>query len=169
MLIGTRALFVSLAVSIALASDPDGAGLQPGVMPVSFKTGGPNCATLADWEIHAYNDDFYILRESGCIDAEKPFLYLIFGDQKALLEDTGVGKVQVAPIVTDLIAKWANTKNHPPVSLVVIHSHGHGDHTAGDPQFHALAGVQFIAAKPEEVSKAAGITNWPEGLGKIDL
>src|SRR5215470_5176990 len=90
MRIGTRALFVSLAVSIALASDPDGAGLQPGVMPVSFKTGGPNCATLANWEVHEYNEDFYVLRESGCIDAEKPFLYLIFGDNKALLEDTGV-------------------------------------------------------------------------------
>ena len=169
MRIGTRALFVSLAVSIALASDPDGAGLQPGVMPVSFKTGGPNCATLADWEVHEYNEDFYVLRESGCIDAEKPFLYLIFGEQKALLEDTGVGKVQIAPMVMDVLAKWAKRKNHAPVSLVVIHSHGHGDHTAGDPQFQALPGVQFIAAKPEEIQKATGIASWPKGLGKLDL
>jgi len=165
-----RTLVVCLAAAgFVVASEPDGAGLQPGVMPAAFKTGGPNCVTLPDWEVHEYNEDFYILRESGCIDAEKPFLYLIFGQQKALLEDTGVGKVQVVPIVMDLLAKWAKKKNHAPVSLVVIHSHGHGDHTAGDPQFQGLPNVQFIAAKPEEIQKAAGIPAWPADLGKIDL
>jgi hydroxyacylglutathione hydrolase len=170
MRITMRALVVCLAVGLcAAASEPDGAGLQTGVMPAAFKTGGPNCVTLPDWEVHEYNEDFYILRETGCIDAEKPFLYLIFGKQKALLEDTGVGKVQVAPIVMDLLAKWAKKKNHAPVSLVVIHSHGHDDHTAGDPQFQGLPNVQFIAAKPEEIQKAAGIAAWPNDLGKIDL
>src|ERR1700758_2212227 len=110
-------MLACLAVAVcAWASEPDGAGLQPGVLPPAFRTGGPDCAAFADWEVHAYNDDFYILRESGCIDAEKPFLYLIFGEQKALLEDTGVGKVQVAPVVMDLLAKWAKKKNHAPVS-----------------------------------------------------
>src|SRR6516225_5333485 len=87
-----RTLTLFLCLTAALASEPDGAGLQTGTMPVSFKTGGPNCVTLPDWEVHEYNEDFYILRESGCIDAEKPFLYLIFGDKEALLEDTGVGR-----------------------------------------------------------------------------
>src|SRR6202023_1243143 len=138
------------------ASEADGAGLQPGVLPSTWTTGGPNCVTLPDWQVHEYNEDFYILRESGCIGAEKPFLYLIFGKQKGLLEDTGVGKVQVAPIVMDLLAKWAKKKNRAPVSLALIHSHGHDDHTAGDPQFQGLPNVQFIAAKPEEIQKAAG-------------
>ena len=44
-----------------------------------------------------------------------------------------------------------------PVSLVVIHSHSHGDHTAADAQFQAMADVQFIAAAPPEIQKAAGI------------
>jgi glyoxylase-like metal-dependent hydrolase (beta-lactamase superfamily II) len=169
MRIGKLGACVCLTVFGALASEPDGAGLQPGVMPASFKTGGPNCVTLPDWEVHEYNEDFYILRESGCIDAEKPFLYLIFGEQKALLEDTGVGKVQVAPVVIGLLDKWAKKKNQAAVSLIVIHSHGHGDHTAGDPQFQALRNVQFVPAKPEEIQKAAGIAKWPGSLGKIDL
>jgi hydroxyacylglutathione hydrolase len=78
---------------MAWASEPDGAGLEPGLLPASWLSGGPNCVSVPDWQVHEYNDNFYILRESGCINYEKPFLYLIFGDKKALLEDTGAGQV----------------------------------------------------------------------------
>src|SRR3954449_1794758 len=97
-----------------------GAALLPGVLPSSWKTGGPNCVTVPDWQVHEYNEDFYILRESGCIHYEKPFLYLIFGEDKALLEDTGAGEVQTAPFVMRLIEKWAKKKNRAPVPLIVI-------------------------------------------------
>jgi hydroxyacylglutathione hydrolase len=144
-------------------------GLTPGVLPSSWRTGGPTCLTVPDWQVAQYNADFYLLRESGCINYEKPFLYLIFGEQKAILEDTGAGDVQTAPFVMALLDKWAKEKKHAPVSLIVIHSHGHGDHTAGDKQFQSLPGVQFIAAQPAEIQKAAGIANWPNDLGTIDL
>jgi glyoxylase-like metal-dependent hydrolase (beta-lactamase superfamily II) len=164
-----RLILCLAAAFAALATEPDGAGLQPGKLPAAFLTGGPNCVAIPEWQVHPYNEDFYILRESGCIDAEKPFLYLIFGRDKALLEDTGVGKVQVAPFVMDLISRWAAQKHRAPVPLIVIHSHGHGDHTAGDPQFQALPNVQFIAARPAEIQQAAAIVNWPSDTGHIDL
>src|SRR5436189_4071858 len=103
--------------------------LQPGTLKHTWLTGGPNCLEVPDWQVHEYNEDFYILRESGCINAEKPFLFLMFGDNKALLEDTGVASatdksvIPTASVITDLMAKWAKRKNHAPVSLVVIHSH----------------------------------------------
>jgi len=125
--------------------------------------------SVPDWVVHEYNDDFYILRESGCIHYEKPFLYLVFGERRALLEDTGAGEVQTAPFVMGLIQKWAKKKNRPAPSLIVIHSHGHGDHTAGDKPFQTLAGVQFVAATPADIQKAAGIANWPADLGQIEL
>src|ERR1700736_6133595 len=95
------------------ASEADGAGLQPGALPSTWTTGGPNCVTVPDWQVHEYNEDFYILRESGCINAEKPFLFLMFGDNKALLEDTGVASaadksvIPTASVIMDLMAKWA--------------------------------------------------------------
>src|SRR5262249_54887205 len=129
-----------------------------------------DCVSVPDWQVHEYNEDFYILRESGCTNAEKPFLYLIFGNEKALLEDTGAGRgVQTEPFVTGLMAKWAKRKGHAPVPLIVIHSYGRGDYRAGDKQFQAIPTVQFVAATPAEVQKAAGISNWPTQLGKIDL
>jgi len=155
-------------MAAAWAADP-AAGLEPGALPAAWLTGGPNCVSAPDWQVHEYNDDFYILRESGCTHYEKPFLYLIFGERKALLEDTGAGEVQTAPLVMSLLQKWAQKKNRAAPSFIVIHSHGHGDHTAGDKQFQALAGVEFIAATPADVEKAAGIAAWPSGLGQIDL
>ena len=62
---------------------------RPGTIPAKWISGGPNCVEVPDWQVHAYNEDFYILRQSGCVNYEKPFLYLIFGKEKALLEDTG--------------------------------------------------------------------------------
>jgi hydroxyacylglutathione hydrolase len=157
----------------------DGMGLQPGVVPEGWKSGGPNCVTIPDWQVKEYNEDFYILRESGCVNPEKPFLYLIFGEKKALLEDTGVAMlmpdhtrgtvIPTAPVILDLMAKWTAKKNHAPVSLVVIHSHAHNDHTAADAQFQALPNVEYIAPKPEAISKATGIANWPNDIGHIDL
>jgi glyoxylase-like metal-dependent hydrolase (beta-lactamase superfamily II) len=124
---------------------------------------------VPDWQVHEYNQDFYILRESGCIHYEKPFLYLIFGSEKALLEDTGAGDVQTAPFVLSLVSKWAKARNRAEPGVMVIHSHGHGDHTAGDKQFQGMPKVEFIAATPGEVQKATGIKKWPEDPGFIDL
>jgi glyoxylase-like metal-dependent hydrolase (beta-lactamase superfamily II) len=161
-----------------MAAPNDQAGLIPGDLSQPWLTGGPSCVTVPDWQVHEYNEDFYILRESGCVDAEKPFLYLIFGDKKALLEDTGVARrppgargeaIPTAPVIQEIMAKWAARKHHAPVSLVVIHSHSHSDHIAADAQFQTAPGVQFIAATPEAIQKAAGIAEWPSDLGTIDL
>jgi hydroxyacylglutathione hydrolase len=157
------------AFSACAATKADGAGLQSGALPGAWRTGGPNCVTVPDWQVHEYNEDFYIIRESGCIHFEKPFLYLIFGRDKALLEDTGAGEVQTGPYVMSLLAKWAKKKNRMPPPLIVIHSHAHNDHVAGDKQFQSLANVQFIAPTPAEIQKATGIANWPTDLGSIDL
>ncbi|MCU1326672.1 MAG: beta-lactamase domain protein [Bryobacterales bacterium] len=161
-----KPLLVLLAsATLTFAAD----ALVPGTLPQSFRSGGPNCLTVPDWQVHAYNEDFYILRESGCINYEKPFLYLIFGNDFALLEDTGAGKVDTATEVLALIEKWAKLKKRTPVPLIVIHSHGHGDHTAGDKGLQAVPGIRFIAATPEAITEATSISKWPETNGQIDL
>lgn len=145
------------------------AGVAVGTFPTAWQTGGPNCDDFPKWQVHEYNPDFYILRESGCTNYEKPFLYLIFGSDRALLEDTGAGKVETAGIVNEVIAKWAQRNKKTSVPLVVTHSHGHGDHTAGDAQFKDQPNVQFVAATVPEIQKAFGIEHWPTDIGHIDL
>ena len=38
----------------------------------------------------------FVLRQSMCTNYEGPFLYLLFGSEKVLLQDTGAGGVDVA-------------------------------------------------------------------------
>jgi hydroxyacylglutathione hydrolase len=158
-------LILSFFATLLRAGDT----LEAGTLPARWTSGGPDCASAVDWEVHAYNPDFFVLRESGCINYEKPFLYLIFGEKKVLLEDTGAGAVKTAEFVSGLIDRWAKERKKERPQLVVIHSHGHGDHTAGDQDLRALPGVEFIAANPADIQKAAGIASWPAGSGTLDL
>src|SRR5947209_3856739 len=133
--------------------------IETGTLPLSWRTGGPNCVEVPGWQIHAYNDSFYILRESGCTHYEKPFLYLIFGKDRALLVDTGAGASDAVSIVAPLVASRVS-------SLVVTHSHAHGDHTAGDKGFASMPNVTLVPATVEAEQKAFAIT---EQQGSIDL
>lgn len=146
------------------------AGVAVGSLPRVWQTGGPDCATLPKWQVQEYNPDFYILRESGCTNYEKPFLYLIFGSERALLEDTGAGReVDTSSAVMDVVAQWAKRNRRTSVPLIVMHSHGHGDHTAGDAQFKDKPNIEFVAATVPEIQKAFGIEHWPNDIGHVDL
>jgi hydroxyacylglutathione hydrolase len=161
--------FAVTALVMAQAPQPDGAGVRPGTLPATWITGGPDCSAVPDWQVHPYNEDFYILRESGCTNYEKPFLYLLFGKDRALLEDTGAGKSDASRIVTEVIAKWSAQKGRTPIPLIVAHSHSHGDHVAGDPGFRALDNVTMVPLTVEGTAQFYGIAKWPEGIGHIDL
>lgn len=160
--------FAFAVLALAQAPQPDGGGVRAGSLPKHWITGGPDCAAVPDWQVHQYNPDFYILRESGCTDYEKPFLYLFFGKERALLEDTGAGKSDVAQAVTAIVAKWCARNGRSSLPLVVTHSHSHGDHVAGDAQFRALPNTTMVPLTQDGTKAFYGMTEWP-GTGQIDL
>jgi glyoxylase-like metal-dependent hydrolase (beta-lactamase superfamily II) len=121
------------------------------------------------WQVHAYNPDLYILRESGCTNYEKPFLYLIFGRDRVLLQDTGAGETNVAEIVDRTIAEWLKRNGRISIPLLVVHSHRHGDHISGDAQFAGKRNVTVVPLTQEATAQAFGISNWPLDRGTIDL
>ena len=143
--------------ALTLTAQP---ALETGTLPASWLTGGPNCLEVPDWQVHQYNPSFFILRESGCINYEKPFLYLIFGKDRALLVDTGAGPVDTASFVEKLIAKRQK------LPLLVVHTHAHGDHVAGDKGFAGLPDVTLIPAAVDAEQKAFNIV---DQQGSIDL
>ena len=143
--------------------------IEQGSFPSSWITGGPNCLEVPDWQIHEYNPNLYILRQSGCTHYEKPFLYLFFGDKRALLIDTGAGASDAAAVTQKLIAKWLERSKRDSIALTIAHSHAHGDHIAGDQGFVGLANVTLIPAAVEAARKAYSIEKWPMGFGSIDL
>jgi len=153
----------------AQAPQPDGAGLERGDLPSHWITGVPDCSAVPKWQVHAYNPDLYILRESGCTNYEKPFLYLFFGRDRALLQDTGAGETNVDEIVNQTIAEWCRRNGRQSIPLIVAHSHGHDDHISGDKQFIGKPNVTVVPLSVEGTAKAYGIRKWPTDHGSIDL
>ena len=111
----------------------------------SWYAGGPTCAARPAFRVREYRPGFFILRQPACTNYEKPFLYLIVGKERALLLDTGAGGIAVAAPIDSILGAWRATHGGAPRELVVSHSHGHGDHVAGDAQFRNRAGVTLIA------------------------
>jgi len=151
-------------------AQPLSAFVEPGVLPRAWDVSGPICTDAEPWQIHEYNPNFFVLRQSGCTHYEKPFLYLLFGKEKALLVDTGAGQSDAAAVVSGVMAKWsARNARTEPLPLIVMHSHAHGDHTAGDSAFKDKPHVQFVAATPAELQKTFGIKAWPTDIVQFDL
>jgi hydroxyacylglutathione hydrolase len=153
--------------------EPDGGDLQPGTLPLTWSTGGPKCMEMPEWQVHEYNPDLYILRQSGCTDAEMPFLYLFFGKDKALLWDTGSRHGDLVPELQLVVHNWLARNHRDSIPLIVTHSHSHGDHTWGDAAIKALSDpaipIDFVAPTVDAASKAFGIDSWPTGNGQVDL
>lgn len=163
------ACLTSAAALLAQAPQPDGAGVRAGVLPDRWQVSGPQCAPDAKFQVHEYNPDFYILRESGCTNYEKPFLYLLFGKDKALMLDTGAGKTNVAEVVRGVVDGWLKRNNRESIPLVVAHTHAHGDHISGDAQLKLLPQTTVVALKPDAVQAFFGFTRWPEETKEFDL
>jgi hypothetical protein len=77
-LIGAALIFLSFGIS----SSQD--------LNVKWIHGSEPCTANTDvpFQVHAYSDDTYILRENKCINYEGPFIYLLFGQDKVFMQDT---------------------------------------------------------------------------------
>jgi glyoxylase-like metal-dependent hydrolase (beta-lactamase superfamily II) len=158
----------SLTAGPSRAQQPAAATIERGTLPASWVTGA-SCPETPVFRIHEYNPDLFILRQSGCTNFEKPFLYLLFGESSAMLVDTGAQTADVADAVGRAIARWSAQHGGRPVSLVVVHSHGHGDHIAGDAQFSGRANTTLVAASPAALTAFFGLHGWPDAPGVYSL
>lgn len=120
-------------------------------------------------QMQAYDAHTYILRENLCSTWEAPFMYLLLGDKEALLIDTGdVADPKLMPLAQTVLGLLP-TSGGTRLPLVVVHSHTHLDHRAGDPQFQGPPGVTLVAAQLPSVESFFGFKDWPEGVAQLDL
>ncbi|MCH7662701.1 MAG: MBL fold metallo-hydrolase [Chloroflexi bacterium] len=147
------------------------AQLSPGSMEVNWVSGSADCANsdAPAIQVHQYNSTTYILRQSPCADFEAPFMYLLIGETRAFLLDSGAvadeAVAPVAPTVMDILAELGQ----PRLPLIVAHSHGHFDHRSGDDQFFGYNDVVIVGDDQAAVQKFFGLNNWPEGIASLDL
>jgi hydroxyacylglutathione hydrolase len=160
------------ALALVLTSLPASADLVPGSTDTHWDAGAEDCATsnkAPPIEVHAYNATTYILREDLCSTWEAPFIYLIVGNDKALLIDTGdVADPKLMPLASTVMGLLP-ADAHGKLPLIVVHSHTHLDHRAGDTQFQGLPGVTLVPAQLPSVLKYFGFKDWPNGASEVDL
>lgn len=129
----------------------------------------PASSSIPPFQTHWYDDDFALIRQTGSTHYEKPFLYLLFGSERAILFDTGAGNVEVAPVIDDAVQHWRTRNNRRSVDLIVAHTHAHSDHIAGDHEFAGRSDVTFVAPTLSDVTRFFRIARWPDQIVPFDL
>lgn len=116
-----------------------------------------------------YDQDTVVIRQSLQTSFEAPFIYLLFGATKALLIDTGAGGVDLRSMVDSQIAAWLEATGSESISLVVMHTHAHGDHVAADEQFASRANTVVVGHGVEDVAGFFRLDDWPNEEKAFDL
>jgi len=99
-------------------------------------------------------------------------MYLLIGEQRAILIDSGdvsdARQLNLVAAVQQLLPDSPELGGKKP-RLLVVHTHAHQDHRAGDEQLRHLPGTEVVGTSLESVKSYYKFLNWPDGIGHIDL
>lgn len=141
---------------------------------IKFISGSIDCEKNTDdlIQVVKFNQNTWILRQNKCINYEAPFMFLFFGENKALLMDTGATKeAEKFPLyqtVNKLIKNW-EANNGSKIELIVAHTHSHGDHISADDQFKNKNNISVVGLDVLDIETYFDIKNWPYESKKMDL
>ena len=164
---------IAVMLAVALWGAPTtGARAQSNEpLAVHWQEGAQDCSASPQppLQVHRYDPHTFILRQNLCSSSEANFLYLLIGQERALLIDSGAiadqGRMPLAAKVTQLLPR----KDGARLPLVVAHTHSHRDHREGDAQFAGLADVAIVPLDQEGVRRYYGFDRWPDGVARVDL
>jgi hydroxyacylglutathione hydrolase len=129
--------------------------------------------TDPDIQVHWHDEHTVILRQNKAIDYEAPFMFVLFGNARAVLIDTGATEdPEFFPLRTTidrLIAEWLERHPRDDYHLVVLHTHSHHDHVAGDRQFVDRPATTVVPASRAEVYGYVGLTADLDRPAHLDL
>ena len=139
-----RQLALSLLAVLGILSVQAQVRAEPmaAVSEIEWIHGSPDCSEGIDPPIQVFQQDTstWVLRQNKCLSFEAPFMYLLLGDDRALLLDTGAtDNPEIFPLFTTVRSLIGER------SLLVLHSHSHGDHRRGDEQFTGQADIELVA------------------------
>ncbi|MFC4031993.1 MBL fold metallo-hydrolase [Streptomyces polygonati] len=148
---------------------------QRGGLDVRWHAGWPSAKhdPAPDIQVHVYDESTLILRQNMSVHFEAPFLFLLLGERRALLLDTGAtadpAHFPLRRVVDEEVARWLELHPCPSYGLVVAHTHGHRDHTAADGQFADRPHTVTVGRGLGAVTSFFGLPRWPEGVASLDL
>lgn len=147
----------------------------PGSLDVKWIHGSvsPKHNTDPDIQVHAYNEHTIVMRQNMAVHHEAPFMFLLFGNEQAILLDTGATRLSkffpLRQTVDDLIAQWLTQHPRDDYGLVVAHTHLHRDHFEADPQFIGRPNTVIVGKNLEDTIEFYGFQQWPQDQVYFDL
>src|SRR5215469_18150362 len=117
-----RKLQLCVLLTACSIVSPARSQLVPGTVDVHWNEGSKDCTKNPQppIQVHRYNADTFILRESLCATYEAPFIYLLIGKTKALLIDTGaVANAKIMPLAQTVVSLLPD--DGPKRPLMVAH------------------------------------------------
>ncbi|MCX4807899.1 MBL fold metallo-hydrolase [Streptomyces sp. NBC_01214] len=155
--------------------DFDGQSSRPRALDVRWIHGSPSSKhnTDPDIQVYEYDEHTVILRQNKAIHYEAPFLFLLFGNDRAVLIDTGATAspafFPLRVVVDRLVDDWLARHPRPEYHLLVLHTHAHGDHIAGDGQFADRPRPTVVAAELPTAWTYFGFDENPTAVARVDL
>ncbi|MFF7240908.1 MBL fold metallo-hydrolase [Streptomyces collinus] len=129
--------------------------------------------TDPDIQVYAYDEHTVILRQNMAINYEAPFLFLLFGATQAVLIDTGAtASAEFFPlrrVVDELVDGWLARHPRRDYHLLVLHTHAHDDHIAGDRQFAGRPRTTVVDAELTAAWRHFGFDKDPNAVARVDL
>src|SRR5262245_6951749 len=118
----------------------------PGSLPAQWNIGAEDCeaSPQAPLQVHTYEPQTFILRQSPCANFEANFIYLLIGSDKALLIDTGAVADPKAMPLAKTILKLLPDEDGKKLALLVAHTHRHMEQRGADPQLRSLQLAEHV-------------------------
>jgi len=124
-------------------------------------------------EVFQYDESSYVLRQNKCLSYEAPFIYVLIGDKKILVVDTGATKsAKKFPLYKTIQSLNQKHSIHEKASereILVIHTHSHSDHYSADSQFTGQPKVTVVAANNAGINEFFSFKQWPHQEAKLEL
>lgn len=114
----------------------------------------------------------YILRQNKCHTYEAPFIFVMMGTDTALVLDTGaIDDAQISPVYNKVreLVDGLDSQPEQTRKILVVHSHSHNDHKAGDVQFLDKPLTDVVPPEKAHMIEKLGFKNWPNELAELDL
>lgn len=135
----------------------------------------PKHNTDPDIQVHGYNSHTVIMRQNMAVHPEAPFMFLLFGNDRAILLDTGATRspdfFPLRQTVDNCIEHWLAQHGGNPATygLVVAHTHLHRDHYEGDSQFLDRPNTVIVGKSLDATIAFYGFQQWPQDQVPFDL
>jgi len=152
-------------------------GPAPGNLAFRWTYGSNVAARNRDPRVQVvqYNEDTFVLRQNVCAHWEAPFTYLLFGNEGALLIDSGAtadaDHYPLRKTVDAIVTRWGQARGRSRVPLTVALTSGEDiAQNQGLVQFAGRPDTTIVPGPLGAMKDFYGLAgSWPAGMGKIDL